>query len=458
MPIHPLTNPEDGTNESMSRNGPEGDQRNGPYGVHGTRRVIEEHVHPQAAPSLPHPSNTTSPVTRKITLKQGLKIAAGVAIVAVFGWVPLQSLLQHSSVEAVVNSRVVTLRAPIDGKISAQQPLSNTGVVTRGTPILHVANTRADRAHLDDLRRQLARVENDRPSLAAKLESARREQREMAGQAQRFKEGRILQLEARIAELQSTIEAATARREDATAAVERATSLAKSGNVTSVDLSRLTRDRTVAEQTEIGARKRLDASQVELAAAREGTFLGDSYNDRPSSIQREEEMRQRADTLSADIATADAEIVWLKNEIVLEEMRYKEMTDAEVTSPINGRIWEIMTSSGEDVRAGQPLLRILNCSGTVITANVTEGVYNDLYVGAKATFRPADGGAAMDGIIINLTGSAGAAANLAINPDALSKEPYRVTVSMPQLAGKDGDCAVGRTGRVIFTNSRSDAP
>lgn len=393
-----------------------------------------------------------------ITLKRALKIAAGIAIIAAFGWLPLRTFLQPSSVEAVINSRVVTLRAPIDGKVVTAQSLSNRGEIAFGAVILHVANIRADRRHLDDLRRQLARLQNDRPGLAKKLDFTRQLQQELAVVAERFKEGRLRQLEARIAEQKSLIEAAIARREEAAAAVERATSLVRSGSVTSVDLARLSRDRTVAEQTEIGARNRLAASEVELIFAKLGTFLGDSYNDRPSSIQREEEMRQRADTLSADIATADAEIEWLKNEIIHAQLSYDAMANAPVTSPIDGRIWEIMTSSGEDVQAGQPLLRILDCSNAVVTANVTEAVYNDLTVGAKATFRLAAGGPDMEGTIVNLTGSAGAAANLAINPDTLSKEPFRVAVSVPQLTQPDKGCTVGRTGRVIFSKSRNSAP
>ena len=46
-------------------------------------------------------------------------------------------------------------------------------------------------------------------------------------------------------------------------------------------------------------------------------------------------------------------------------------------------------------------------------------------------------------------------ANLAINPDTLSKEPYRVTVAPADAAAHD--CTVGRTGRVIFER-RETAP
>lgn len=115
--------------------------------------------------------------------------------------------------------------------------------------------------------------------------------------------------------------------------MERASSLIKSGSVSSVELGRLTRDQTIAQQTEIGARRRLDATQVELTAAREGTFLGDSYNDRPSSVQREEEMRQRAEGLTADVAHADAQISWLVGEIESERSRYIGRSEADIKFP-----------------------------------------------------------------------------------------------------------------------------
>jgi len=275
----------------------------------------------------------------------------------------------------------------------------------------------------------------------------------LARQAAQFRDGRVLQLEARIAEIQTSIEAAAARRDEASAAVDRASSLAKSGNVSTVELARLTRELSVSQQTELGARKRLDAAKVELTAAQNGSFLGDSYNDRPSSVQREEEMRQRAGDLEADLARTDTEIAWLANEIIIEEVRFADLSEADITTPVAGRVWEMMTSPGEDVQAGQPLLKVLDCSGAVITANVTESVYNRLQLGDRATFEPNDGGEPISGTVVNLTGAAGAPANLAINPDALSKEPYRVTVASRDAAARA--CTVGRTGRVVFARNET---
>ena len=424
-------------------------------GARGLQRDLHERLQPAADEAVAEGAAglEASVGSSGRWVRRMLKVAIGLAIVAVFGWMPLKAILQTSSVEAVVNARIVTLRSPIDGTVSAKPTnATHLSALSDGDVILHVVNARGDRTRLDDLRRQMSRLDNQRPSLAAKLAAAEAAQQDLARQAAQFRDGRTLQLEARIAEIQSAIEAAAARREEATAAVERASSLVRSGTVSTVELARLTREQAIAQQTEIGARRRLDAAKVELTAVRAGTYLGDSYNDRPSSVQREEEMRQRVSDLRADLAHADAEISWLNHEIAVEQIHYINRAEADIKAPVKGRIWEMMTSPGEDVTAGQPLLKLLDCNGAVVTANVTESVYNRLRLGEQASFEPNDGSAALQGEIVNLTGASGAPANLAINPDVLNKEPYRVTVSMPALDTTGRDCAVGRTGRVVFND------
>lgn len=109
---------------------------------------------------------------------------------------------------------------------------------------------------MNELRRQFTLLDAERPSLSAKLATAKDAQEDFARQASQFREGRMPKLEARIAEIESSIEAAIAQREETTAAFERATSLAKTGTVSTVELARRTRDRSIAQQTETGARRR----------------------------------------------------------------------------------------------------------------------------------------------------------------------------------------------------------
>ena len=72
------------------------------------------------------------------------------------GWIPLQRLLATTSAEATVNARLINLRAPIDGKVTLAAPTLAVGTeVDPGETLMYLANQRADRGRLDDLRRTI---------------------------------------------------------------------------------------------------------------------------------------------------------------------------------------------------------------------------------------------------------------------------------------------------------------
>jgi multidrug resistance efflux pump len=385
-----------------------------------------------------------------------VKVGLGLGLVVVFGWMPFQTLLVASSVEAVVNSRIVTIRSPIDGVIASAPHDFKAWSAAKGAPVLRVVDDRADRAHLDDLRRQLGNLEDERPSLVRRLGLAQANLNDLTKQTQLFADGRVKQLSARTEALNHDLAAASARAVEADAALTRANALTKSGFLTVAEGDRLRRDKIVAAENEFAARRRLDEASVELSAANQGFFLGDSYNDRPDSAQRAEEMRLRVGDLAAAVEVRDAQIKRLRVDIADEAARYENRSNVEVALPVSGRVWEVLTAPGEHVARGQDLLRLLDCTSAVVTANVSESVYNRLQVGSPATFRPSSGGEDYPGTIVNLTGIAGAPANFAIIPSTLVKEAYHVTVAVPKIAEGD-DCGVGRTGRVIFQKGEAEA-
>jgi multidrug resistance efflux pump len=406
------------------------------------------------APAEPKQAQGTQETARPGLLshaspKRLVKAGVGIALLVTFGWMPLQTLLLASSVEAVVNSRIVTVRSPIDGVVAAAPHEFKAWSADKGAPVLRIRDDKADRSRLDDLRRQLGALEDERPKLARQLELAKASLDGLTKQTQQFTEGRILQLNARISALGHDVAAAAARSQEADAALARADALAKSGTLTAAEAGRLRRDKIVAAETEASARQRLEEASIELAAANQGEFLGDSYNDRPSSAQRADEMRLRVGDLAADLQGHDAAIERLRAAVIEEEARYKMRSDVEVALPVSGRVWEVLTAPGEHVSRGQDLIRLLDCASAVVTANVSESVYNRLQVGSPATFRPSTGGEPYPGWVVNLTGIAGAPANFAIVPSTLAKEGYHVTVAVPEMA-ESGECSVGRTGRVTF--------
>ena len=85
---------------------------------------------------------------------RAFKSALGLGLVIIAGIGPVQRLLEFSSVEAVVNARLVTLRAPIEGRIEDADFAPTIGAMApKGLRMFRISNSRADRARLDDLQR-----------------------------------------------------------------------------------------------------------------------------------------------------------------------------------------------------------------------------------------------------------------------------------------------------------------
>jgi multidrug efflux pump subunit AcrA (membrane-fusion protein) len=399
-----------------------------------------------------HISSQSSPSRGLISRfgRRALKSLLGLAIIVVAGVGPVQRLFEFASIEAVVNSRLVTLRAPIDGKIEDFTPTIGA-TVTKGRFVLDIANSRADRGRLDDLQRLLEQTEAERPGIAKRLGRLKEIHEQITRQARAFQTGRIRELEERTHDLKAQISATEASVVEATATLARTKALAASGNQTTVAVERAERDAKVSIQAQKSLAHRLSATEIELEAARRGEYIGDSYNDRPSSLQHADELSVRLAEAEADLSFRDDRLLRLRAAVAAEAARYAGTSNAMLSSPIDGQVWEVLVSPGEEVRKGQDLARLLDCSGTIVTATVRESVFNQLRIGDPAQFRLAGESARYGGTIVRMSGNAAPPDNLAIQATGLASGGYRIAVAVPELASVQ--CSVGRTGTVMFNSS-----
>ncbi len=378
------------------------------------------------------------------------KAAIGLVLLAAVGWMPVRALLETTSTEAVVNARLISLRAPIEGQIE-QAPLGVTigSELIPGQPVLRIVNGRADRSRIADLRRLIDQLVNEREGIASRIAELTVLHDDLSNQVRVFQDGRVRQLTERAAELKRELAAARINRDTAAKALARITPMVGSSSITAATLEKYTREAQVTVETYLAIEHRLAGVEIELQAARSGTFIGDSYNDKPRSSQRLDEVGQRLVELKADLRDRDARLLTLRKELGEEMERYEENSSADLLAPVTSRVWEMLTAPGETVVRGQDLVRLLDCSGVVVTAAVGEGVYNRLYIGQSATFRLRGENTAYPGRIIGLTGLSAAPANFAVQPGAMVKDPFRVTVKLTDL-DQAHQCKVGRTGRVTF--------
>ncbi len=421
---------------------------------------LQEELRGAPHPDIPSEVTAEVPVSRVrklIPARKGIKSLLAIVVAIALGWIPIQRLLATTSAEATVNARLINLRAPIDGRVSIlASSLAVGAAVEPGEKLLKVTNARADRGRLDDLRRTVSALTSEAAALTNRLEQLRTLQSDLRAQRDAFQEGRIRQLEAKAAELQVQITSAEAQHADAEEALERSKKLRATGSHTIASLLHAERDFKVTKLAIEAARLRLQGNKIELDAARKGLFVGDSYNDLPRSAQRLDEIGQQIVETSSQLDERKSRLAYLNGELEAETQLFETHSTAEVDATVRGRIWEVLTANGEEVRVGQELLRILDCGGAVVTATVSEGVYNKLYVGQSAHFHLRGESQEYAGTVASLTGLAAAGSNFAIEQAAMTREPYHVTIAVPGLAARS-ECNVGRTGQVTFDTSASAA-
>jgi multidrug resistance efflux pump len=422
-----------------------------PIGARSVQTILERSFSPGAdelAVDKAPPAKTS--FVSRVTARRLAKIALGIGLVVAFGWTPLRAMLATTSVEAIVNARVETIRAPIEGIVQAPAGKNANWSSTAAPPKLTISNPYADRSRLDELRRDLNTLESQRETLGRQSQLTQTALDTISLQAEKYRAGRLKLIDARLARQMAELQATSAKTSQTTASKRRSDHLQQTGFISGADSDRVQYEWNAATFAEAAAQKRLEETKVEHDAVADGVFIGDSYNDAPSSIQRETELSMKKGELDAQLAGVRTQITHINDQISEEEARYRLRSDATVALPSKGRVWEMLVGPGEFVNKGQDLMRVLDCSRPIVSANVDERVYNRLEVGSPATFRPLQDGKTYHGAVINLTGAAGAPANFAIAPINLRKSPFYVTIAMDDMG--EAGCSIGRTGTVTFGN------
>lgn len=387
-----------------------------------------------------------------------IKVVAGGLLVIVGTYVVVGEQISGVSADAIINAQVLTVRSPVDGIVTLS--VSGLGNFLRsGDPLGSVTDPRPDDNRLIDLQRILATARNDLTRLEENGQAMERRRFAYVGQAASYEVARVRQLDANLAEANATAEAARARLRENEAILGRARELIRGGVQSAAQYDRARAAQEVSVQELEVARNRVRSMGVELASARQGVYLGESNNDAPSTLQRARELETRIAEGEVDSAERRRRITLLETQVSEEHVRLGLFREGWLTSPTQGVLWEIMTGSGEYVRRAQDVLRMVDCSTVVVTASVRESVYNSLTPGDPVRFRMTNNGQVFDGVVTRLAGSGAETIyrNLAVGPSLEHLKRYDVTVQVPTLLNNpEYGCAIGRTGRIVFTTRPLD--
>jgi multidrug resistance efflux pump len=389
-------------------------------------------------------------------IARGLKLVTGVGAAGFGIWAMAGSFASSDGAPAVVSGQTAIVRASQDGYISLDA-LRRGSVVHSGAAIGTLLlsptgdNNSSKYMTLVQTKGRVDAIEAEIATLQAQI-------RDLQARTEKNRVARIDELNSKLAQANAAIGAAQAKESAANAILERQQKLYTIGYTVkaSVEAAKSTADAAQLDRT--AAEKQIATLQVELSAARDGTFLQDAYNDAAYSQQRADQLRLRVADLEAESHQQNHLLKLLEGDARqtnVSDQSAEANLSVSILSPATGIVWSV-TNSGQYVRAGDEIARVVDCSQLSANATVSAREYATVRDGDRAVFRQEDqeqpwkGTVAWAGVPESNETPASIPATLAPGPN---NSQYRIIVALDD-ASNATNCPAGKFGRVSFERTR----
>jgi multidrug resistance efflux pump len=390
-------------------------------------------------------------------IARGLKLFTGVGAAGFGIWAMAGSFASSDGAPAVVSGHTAIVRASQDGYISLDA-LRRGSVVHSGaaigTLLLSPTGDNNSSKYMT-----LVQTGGRVDAIEAEIATLQAQIRDLQARTEKNRVARIDELNSKLAQANAAIGAAQAKESAANAILGRQQKLYTIGYTVkaSVEAAKSTADAAQLDRT--AAEKQITTLQVQLSAARDGTFLQDAYNDAAYSQQRADQLRLRVADLEAESHQQNHLLKLLEGDARqtnASDQSAESNLSVSIVSPASGIVWSV-TNSGQYVRAGDEIARVVDCSQLSANATVSAREYATVRDGDRAVFRQEDqeqpwkGTVAWAGVPESNETPASIPATLAPGPN---NSQYRIIVALDD-ASNATNCPAGRFGRVSFERTRA---
>lgn len=389
-------------------------------------------------------------------MRRNGRVLLGVGLLGLGAWSVAPGLVHPTSTDAVVNAEVVTVRAPVDGQLAAGLGVAVGDRVAAGDEVARVRALRPDSARRDGLVLELSAQRQLLAALNAEDGELARLERELSGRAAAYRSsaGRALAL-AR-AEAEARVQAAEARRAQAAAERGRKQALYDKDLIAPPMMEGVRAAERAAEAEVAAARAERARLQAEGNAVRGGRMVGGGGDDTSYAGQRRDEVRLKRAGRKVDMAQARARVAELARQEAAEAARAGASAEAVLAAPLTGVVWRRLAAEGDAVRAGDPVLGVVDCGKLFLTAVLPKRFFAELKAGDRASARLAGTDEPVAAVVESVRAAGNAQANAAAAVAPVAEEGRDVVVTLAVRDGarlgnrSDNLCQVGQRASVTF--------
>ncbi|MCY1669040.1 HlyD family efflux transporter periplasmic adaptor subunit [Rhizobium sp. SL86] len=378
------------------------------------------------------------------------------SVVLAASYFAVSPILFPRSIEAIINAPIEVVRAPIDGRVSARSVRAGEFLAS-GTRVASIANERVDEKFLLEMnnsivasRAEMLSLDNQILRLKSQLDDLRDLIAMSSGSA-------VERLQSQYRQKQIDAAALATERDLLIEEAQRAERLAHQQIKSGSEAIRARREADIAAfRTEIA---REEAAELLLRIEAVKARLITDFDSSMSSLRiRESEMTERLEEKRNERDAVALSVAQFEKSARAEALRTERLRQVELTAPVGGRVWQIAMTDSEFVQEGDTLIEVANCAAEVVTATVTERIFNTIRVGQPIDFVAESDRIRRPGVIIQASGPASRVDEVryAIRSSANEKKEFRIAVRLDQAENDPDVCSIGRTGKILFRSRLGD--
>lgn len=144
-----------------------------------------------------------------------------------------------------------------------------------------------------------------------------------------------------------------------------------------------------------------------------------------------------------------------------EARRLDLLAHTDLSSPIEGVLWNLASMSGERVGAGETILSVVDCSHPFLLASVPQDRVPRIALLGRAKLRLSGEAIERSGTVVSISGSGGRSgrkfASMPVHKADEQVATVLIRLDSPASAdpGREEGCVVGRTARVLIPTTPS---
>jgi len=380
-------------------------------------------------------------------------LCLGIVTLLLVGTAAITGLRNPQSIEpaltasAVVNAPIIRISSPFDGRV-VHAPPARGAAVQPGDTLIRVKASQNESAGIGDIEAQFVSLQHQHAAINGQVQSLTEARSKLAARMESYRTAAIARLGAQLREAEALHKIFEARLGQSDEAFERQQRLKKKGYASQANFDSAVASATIARSDVAASAARIERIRVELAAARKGVFISDGRDDVPYSQQRNDEIMLRLVDLNARKNSLELAIRDLQKQVAANGNRQASGTVFDQTANVTGVIWGDASAVGTPVRAGDPLVNMLDCSRAYVEVALDKRDISRIRKGDRARVRLSGTDSVVDGTVRGLSKASArgpASRELTVRVD-LSKTAD--TASMQAF------CQVGHTAEVTFERGK----